>query len=158
MKKTWFHPSDEEPKALEAELRKRIPLAAAMDVRVRGFDRRGLALGAPLEPNLNPKGTAFAGSLYSLAVLAGWSMVRLLTQAMQLECDIVIQESTVSYLKPVETALEAFCPLPEIHDWERFATMLQRRGRARITLDASIYLNREAGLRFRGAYVAQRYP
>ncbi len=152
----WIQISPDELIALEAELRQLIPLAAAMDVRTRGFDGRSLILVAPLEPNVNPKGTAFAGSLYSLAALAGWGMVRLLTRSMRLRCDIVIQESTISYLNPVETSFEAVCPLPEANEWARFSATLLRRGKARITLDVSINQDGRTGVKFHGAYVASQ--
>jgi len=147
-------PSGNELRALETELREHFPVAAAMDVRVAGVDESGLVLGAPLARNVNPKGTAFAGSLYALATLAGWGVVRLLTRASHLDCDIVIQESAVSYLKPVETDFEAICAPPDTQAWSRFATTLERKGKARIALDVSIHQDRDLALRFRGVYVA----
>src|SRR3989338_2624036 len=49
-----------------------VPLARAMDARVVSVDDGRAVLHAPLEPNRNVHGAAFAGSLYSLASLAGW--------------------------------------------------------------------------------------
>ena len=46
--------------ALERALHAQIPLTRAMDVRVLGFDRNGLTLGAALIPNLNHKLTELA--------------------------------------------------------------------------------------------------
>ena len=58
--------------ALEKRILTDIPLARHIGVRVVEFDGSSLALGAPLAANSNHKGTAFGGSLFSLAVLAGW--------------------------------------------------------------------------------------
>jgi len=38
-------------------------------------DDSGIILSAPLLPNANYKGTAFGGSLFSVAVLTGWAWV-----------------------------------------------------------------------------------
>ncbi len=141
--------------ALALELRDHIPMAGAMKVTVTSFDESGLSLSAPLAPNVNPKRTAFAGSLYSVATLAGWGMVWLLTRALQLDCDIVIQEGTVSYLKPVTKDFNAVCALPDAAEWVRFNTMLRRKGKARIGLSASICEGPNLALRFRGIYAAQ---
>ncbi|MHB8456030.1 MAG: YiiD C-terminal domain-containing protein [Acidiferrobacterales bacterium] len=141
--------------ALELELRNHIPMTRAMKLTVSRFDERGLSLSAPLAPNVNPKHTAFAGSLYSLATLSGWGMVWLLTRTLQLDCDIVIQEGAVSYLKPITRDFNAVCPLPEVVEWIRFKTMLVRKGKARIALPASIQQGPDLALRFRGIYVAQ---
>ncbi len=141
--------------ALELEFRDHIPMAGAMKVAVTRFDESGLSLNAPLAPNVNPKHTAFAGSLYSLVTLAGWGMVWLLTRTLHIDCDIVIQEGTVSYLKPVTKDFNALCPLPEAVEWASFKTMLVRKGKARIALPASIQEGPNLALRFRGIYVAQ---
>ena len=52
-------------------LHEEIPLTKAMGVEVNSYDGHCLVLSAPLDPNTNHKDTAFGGSLYSLAVLAG---------------------------------------------------------------------------------------
>jgi thioesterase domain-containing protein len=52
-----------------------ITLAKHMAVVVESADDNSMILRAPLAPNSNHKGTAFGGSLYSLAVLTGWAWV-----------------------------------------------------------------------------------
>lgn len=64
-------------RALQARLLEEIPLARHMEIRVLCSDRRSLLLSAPLAANSNHKGTAFGGSLYSVAVLAGWGLLTL---------------------------------------------------------------------------------
>ena len=54
-----------------------IPLSAAMGVELVSFDNNLLKVGADLQPNINLHGTGFAGSLYAINALCGWSMVHL---------------------------------------------------------------------------------
>ena len=50
-------------------------LARHMGIVVESADDAAVVLRAPLALNANYKGTAFGGSLYSVAVLAGWAWV-----------------------------------------------------------------------------------
>ena len=52
-----------------------IPLAKAMDVEVLDVSKYSLTLKAPLCSNSNMHGTAFGGSLSSIALLTGWSLI-----------------------------------------------------------------------------------
>ena len=54
---------------LQRRIDREIVLAKPMGIIVEAADERALVLRAPLAPNANHKGTAFGGSLYSLAVL-----------------------------------------------------------------------------------------
>ena len=60
-----------------------------------------LALSAPLAPNINDKGCAFGGSLVSLMTLAGWGLIVLKLGALDRDCDVYVQDSSVRYLAPV---------------------------------------------------------
>ena len=148
--------------ALESALHAQIPLTRTMDVRVLGFDQNGLRLGAALTPNLNHKMTAFGGSLNSLATLACWGLVQLLCLSKQRRAiTVIIQESHVQFLRPVTQDFEATCPLPPSPVVETFMHVLERRGRARVELEASIFAHGEIALRFSGQFVAydpERFP
>jgi len=139
---------------LERTLHAEIPLTRAMDVRVLRADQNGLALGAALAPNLNHKKTAFGGSLNSLATLACWGIIQLLVRDHGQAITVVIQESSVQFLKPVMRDFEAVCPLPPEPVSERFLHMLERKGRARLALDSAIHTDGDVALRFSGRFVA----
>lgn len=131
-----------------------IPLSQAMQITARNYDGQSLVLGAPLAPNVNDKSTAFGGSLYNLAVLCGWSLLRLkLNEAGMEKKNIVIQEANTRYLLPVSGELQAECRLvPEA--WQDFLQPLQQRGRARITLNVIIRQQDKPAVEFTGTYVA----
>ena len=139
---------------LERTLHVEIPLTRAMGVRVVRADQNGLVIGAALAPNLNHKKTAFGGSLNSLATLACWGLIQLLVRDRGRTITVVIQESSVQFLKPVMRDFEAICPLPSDPVIERFLHMLERKGRARLALDSAIHADGEIALRFRGQFVA----
>ena len=156
------HIDTERLQALERLLHAEIPLSRAMQVRVLRFDRNGLALGAALAPNLNHKKTAFGGSLNSLATLACWGLIQLLRpEPAKPAMTVVIQESRVQFLKPVARDFEAVCALPPAHKLEKFLNMLERKGRARLELEAGIPASNAMALSFQGRFVAYeraRFP
>jgi thioesterase domain-containing protein len=80
---------------LEATWHREIPLATAMQVAVEGYDGARLTIRAPLAPNRNLHGTAFAGSLFSVCALTGWGATWLKFRERGLSGLIVIAESTI---------------------------------------------------------------
>lgn len=147
---------------LERLLHAEIPLSRAMQVRVLRFDQNGLVLGAALAPNLNHKKTAFGGSLNSLATLACWGLIQLLRpEQPNVAMTVVIQESRVQFLKPVARDFEAVCTLPTKLKLEKFLYTLERKGRARLELEANIPATSGNALSFQGRFVAYeraRFP
>lgn len=139
---------------LEKTLHAEIPLSRAMEVHVLRADLNGLTLGAALAPNINHKQTAFGGSLNSLATLACWGLIQLLVRDRGQAITIVIQESTVQFLKPVKQDFEAICLPPPAAALEKFLHQLVRKGRARLELESTIHSGDEIALRFHGQFVA----
>jgi thioesterase domain-containing protein len=143
-------------RALQATLVGEIPITTAIGLKVAGFEADVLTLAAPLAPNINHKDTAFAGSLNAVLTLAGWSMLWLIANRAAIPAKVVIQDSTIRYLRPVTRDFAAGCGLPASAEVERFLLMLRKKGKARMELAAEI---REAGdlaVAFSGRYVVQR--
>jgi thioesterase domain-containing protein len=141
---------------LENSLLTKIPLVKAMGITVAGYDGRTLVLRAPLGPNVNDKGTAFGGSLYSLAVLAGWGLLCIKLKEENLVGDVVIHESAVTYRLPVTGDLEASCTIPGEGEYSRFIEDFRVTGKGRITLEVRIMRDSRAAVKFTGNYVAYR--
>ncbi|MBF0279417.1 MAG: thioesterase domain-containing protein [SAR324 cluster bacterium] len=144
-------------KDLEERLHRDIMLTQHMGLLVKSYDEKGLVLSAPLERNLNHKQTAFGGSLNCLATLAGWGTVYLILKEMQQQAHIIIQDSEISYLKPVTQDFEAICPQPEEMILRKFKKMIQKKRIGRISLNCLIYQGGEIAVSFRGSYVATAY-
>jgi thioesterase domain-containing protein len=138
--------------ALEQILHNEIPISRALGIRLAGYDGASLSLYAPLEPNLNHKSTAFGGSLYSLAVLCGWGLLHLKLAEARLHKPIVIQESSIRYLHPVEHDMHAECSLGDAA-FNKFLRTLEKHGRARISLDVVITQDNCPAVEFTGRYV-----
>jgi len=129
-------------------------LARHIGIVVESADDAAVVLRAPLAPNANYKGTAFGGSLYSLAVLTGWAWVTRYLAARGLSADAVIQESSTRFLVPVEGELRASAAAPADAQIDKFRKMLQRAGRGRIRVRVDIYYDQTLATCFEGAFAA----
>ncbi|HEX7341414.1 MAG TPA: YiiD C-terminal domain-containing protein [Rhodanobacteraceae bacterium] len=117
---------------MESRIRNEIPLARAIDLRVRAWDGNTLAMAAPLAPNINDKGCAFGGSLASVMTLAGWALVTLALGDRHLDCDVFVGRSEVFYRAPVWRDFLAYATLTEDARWDTFFDTFARRGKTRI--------------------------
>lgn len=124
---------------LQKRIDREIALAKPMGVIVESADDAGVILRAPLAPNSNHKGTAFGGSLYALAVLAGWAWASRYLAAHELAADAVIQESSMRFLRPVHGELRASIEVPSAAEIDKFYRMLVRAGRGRIRLRVDVH-------------------
>ncbi len=114
---------------LEKYLLEHIPISAAMGVRVETSTAAKTVLSAPFSNNINHKKTVFGGSLHAVATLACWSflhvnLIELIDDSMQ----IVIASSEIQYIAPVSTDFKAECHQPAAEEWERFLTILRKKG------------------------------
>lgn len=140
---------------LERYMHDSIPLVRHMHVRVAAFDAAGLTLSAPLAPNINHEQTAFGVSLAGLATLACWGLLWLQLEDHE-HTHIVVNESHLRYLRPVNGELRACCPLPADEILQKFLQTLARRGKARMELKAEILQDGNICTEFQGAFVARR--
>ena len=98
---------------LQSILHEQIPIARAMGVEIVEFVSGELVLRADLAANINVHGTAFAGSLYSICALSGWSMIWLQLRARELQGHIVIRQGQIEYLRPVSEDFECRCSVDQ---------------------------------------------
>lgn len=141
-----------EIKELENYLHEQIPASKLLAVRVKSCSESEVELVAPLKPNINHKSTVFGGSLSVVAILAGWSLVYMHLAGIKNE--IVIQESTMSYLKAANGAFYAISSYNESDLWEKFTRSFNKRGKGRIQVESNVLCNGEVVATFRGTYVA----
>lgn len=124
-----------------------------MGVSVTSLSNQQLCLSAPLQQNINHKSTAFGGSLYNLAVLAGWGLIAARLDNAGLRAEIVIQESQIKYIRPVKNNFVACAEIDDEVRFKQFQQQLQRRDKARISLESRIFEQDELAVRFSGRYV-----
>jgi thioesterase domain-containing protein len=140
--------------AIEHFLHAHIPLAGAMGVKVESYLDGKLVLTAPLRANHNHLGTAFGGSLATLATLAGYALLWI--ELGDQDAHIVIGNSEIHYRSPVRGDLRASCERPDSVTLARFKAQFARKEKARLTLDVTIDGDGGTGMEFRGTYVALR--
>jgi thioesterase domain-containing protein len=139
---------------IERYLHSNIPLSAAMGVQVKVATPEHVQLAAPIGPNINHHQTVFGGSGVVLATLSAWTLLHLRLEHDRLPASLVIQRSSMEYEKPIAGDFEAVCKFSDDDSWQRFRTMFDRRGRARMTLTAHLlYETHEMGT-FVGDFVA----
>jgi thioesterase domain-containing protein len=139
---------------LQDKIMSEFTLARHIGIVVERADDNAIVLSAPLAPNANHKGTAFGGSLFSVAVLTGWAWVTRYLAASNVAADAVIQESTIRYLLPVQGVLRASLASPTAAQIEKFEKMLQRAGRGRIRLRVDIHQGEALASEFEGVFAA----
>ena len=76
-------------------LLKSIPMASHMQLKVVDFGDASFAVSAPLKPNRNDKGMAFAGSLYSAMVLTGWAFVCWRLKRGEIDAEVVVTSADI---------------------------------------------------------------
>jgi thioesterase domain-containing protein len=137
---------------VEQYLHQKIPLSAAMGVRVVERTPGQIVLSAPLGPNRNHLGTAFGGSLNAVATLTGYTAVWLALD--DSSAHVVIRDSNITFRRPVEGEIRAVCLLPEPAALDAFRTDFTRKGKARLALQVSIDQAGQRAVDFTGTFVA----
>ncbi len=143
-------------RALEARILAHLPLARAMQVRMVGFDGERVILAAPLAENINDKGTGFAGSLATLATLAGWCLVTLLGEQAGAHCEAAIYRSEIDFRRPVREELRAEAWVSEAMMVQRLHERLVAGQRARLSILARLGPEADPAVVFAGHYAVWR--
>mgnify|MGYP000011740330 CR=1 FL=1 len=128
----------EEANHLEQFVLKHLPLARAAGIRVDQYTGNRLKLSAPLDKNINDKGTAFGGSLYNLCVITAWGMTDLKAKELGLEGDIVVAKGEINYLKPLKGRLIASVGAPNIEELQTIKHGYESRGKAIFNLEVTV--------------------
>jgi len=137
---------------LLTKLHKEIPVTAHMGINIESYDGKTLVLTSPVALNINDKSTAFGGSLYSLAVLAGWGLLYLKTLQKEIVADIAIYKSSTTFKRAAKSDLRAVCQASgKIFD-ELF-TNFQTFNKAKISLETIVYSAEKLAVKFTGQYV-----
>jgi thioesterase domain-containing protein len=107
-----------------------------------------------LAPNTNHHGTVFGGSASAVAVLSAWGLLHVALVDADIEADLVVQKSSMSYELPItgEFTAEATPPAPE--KWQRFLATLLKYKRARISIRSILNCDEIKVGEFEGDFVA----
>jgi thioesterase domain-containing protein len=139
---------------LQQLIDREIMLAKPMGIIVESADETAVVLRAPLAPNANHKGTAFGGSLYSIAVLTGWAWITRFLATRKLDAEAVIQESSMRFLAPVHGEMRSSIEIPGDAEIDKFQKMLLRAARGRIRLQVNVHAGATLATVFDGLFAA----
>jgi thioesterase domain-containing protein len=139
---------------LERTWHREIPISAAMKIEVVKFANDQLVVRAPLAPNVNVHGTAFAGSLYAIAALCGWGMTWLQLKSRHIDGNIVIADGHIHYAAPVQQEIVATCRFGAL-DLETAMARLTSTGKTRFKLDCVINAHGDEAAHFTGDYAVR---
>jgi thioesterase domain-containing protein len=146
------------PIDLQLLLNTELPITVPLGLRVVTADAAHVIVAAPLAPNRNHRGTAFAGSLNAVATLAAWSWFTRFLAERTLAAQVVLQDSSIAYTRPVVSDFTATATAPEEATIARFLAAFRRSGRGRLRLTVDVADASGVAATFSGRYVAERAP
>jgi len=123
--------------ALEEKVHRAIPVSAAMHFRIEELSRSHITVNAPLEPNVNIHGTAFAGSIYSVAALSAWALLTHVLTERGLDAELVIARGDIKYRAPVKGIIHCECQLSN-NQLQTFVDELVKKNGARIEAEVNV--------------------
>ena len=141
-------------KQLETYIHKNIPISLAMGIQVKAASPQKVILKVPFENNINHQKTVFGGSLHAAATLACWSLLYLNLKKINEQKQVIIASSQIDYLLPVDDNFEVECLEPAFDLWQHFIKTLKAKGKARITLYATIKHKEKLAVTYEGMFVA----
>ncbi len=141
-------------KQLEEKLHKEIPLTKLMDLKIINYNDKELVTTAPLNININDKGTAFGGSLATITIISAWSICWLISKELKVSSEnIVVIKNEHSYKRPVTKDIVCKTFKPDIQEIKNLKEKLLSKGTASIKIKSQIIENGQICVDFIGFYV-----
>jgi thioesterase domain-containing protein len=137
---------------LSSKIQSSIKITDAMGITVTDFSNSSLTLSAPIEKNINDKSTAFAGSIYSLLVLASWALIEGSLKKQGIDADVMVTESSVEFKKAVNSDFTAKATFENSGTIPDFSSLLSGNGKTGIKMVSEIQQKDETAVIFRGLF------
>ena len=139
---------------LQEKLHNEIPLTKVMNIKIEDYNNKELVTSAPLDINVNDKGTAFGGSLSTMTIISSWSMCWLISQELGYDSkNIVVIKNENSYSKPVTRDILCYTQKPTVEQIEVLKSKLEAKGSASIKITSKIVEDENTCVNFTGTYV-----
>jgi len=139
---------------LQEKLHNEIPLTKFMQLTIKEYTDKELITTAPLDININDKGTVFGGSLSTITIISSWSLCWLISQELGFDSqNIVVIRNENSYLSPVTKNIVCYTDKPTIQEIEILKKKLESKGSASIKIKSQIIEDDKVCVEFDGVYV-----
>jgi len=139
---------------LQNKLHNEIPLTKLMQLEIKEYNEKELISTAPLDININDKGTAFGGSLSTITIISSWSLCWLISQMLNYDSkNIVVIKNENKYLKPVTKDIICYTTKPSDEQIQILKEKLEKKGSASITIKSQIIEDGNVCVEFEGVYV-----
>ena len=139
---------------LQNKLHTQIPLTKLMQLRVDTMDEKELVTSAPLDININDKGTAFGGSSNAMTIISAWSACLLITQKLGFDDTMIaIIKNQSSFRAGITEDFKCYTYLPTKEEIEKLNIKLKSKGSTSLKIKSQIIENGKVCLDFEGIYI-----
>ncbi len=141
-------------KDLENFLHKNIPLSKHMQIQIVELTEWEAKLLCPLSANSNHMNTAFGGSISAGLLLACYAWLFNTLKAKGIDSHVVVKESKINFIHPVESDFIISCKAPIRSDYEKLLKILGKKDRAKIQLSATVLVGEKICAQMSSEFVA----
>ena len=121
---------------LQKKLHNEIPLTKLMNINIKEYNEKELITTAPLNININDKGTAFGGSLSTMTIISSWSLCWLISKELGFNSkNIVVIKNENSYKKHVTKDIVCYTQKPSQQEIATLKEKLQTKKSASIKIN-----------------------
>lgn len=139
---------------LENKLHSQIPMTKLMKLHIKSINEEKLITTAPLDININDKGTAFAGSLSTIVTISAWSTCFLKVDNLGYKNPMIaIIKSDTSYKAPITKDIVCQTTQPTKKEFDLVEKKLKEKGSASLKIKSQIIENEKTCVEFEGIYV-----
>ena len=125
-----------------------------MEIKIQDYNEQELITTAPLNPNINDKGTAFGGSLSTITIISAWSLCWLISKELGFDSNnIVIIKNETSFRKPVTKDIVCHTEKPSFEEIKLLKQKLETKKSASLKIQSKIIEDGQTCVDFLGYYV-----
>lgn len=141
-------------KDIENKIHTQIPMTKLMQLELKSIDNSSLITTAPLDINVNDKGTAFGGSLSSITIMSSWCLAYYLSKKFNIENpNIVIFKNETKFIRPVTRDIICTTFIPNEEELNNLKSKLETKNSGSIKIHAQIIEDEKVCVDFQGVYV-----
>jgi|TARA_R110002033_G_scaffold20278_5_gene51323 thioesterase domain-containing protein len=139
---------------IQNKIHTQIPMTKLMKFELKNLDENSLLTTAPLDINVNDKGTAFGGSLNSITIISSWCMAYYLSKKFNLENpSIVIFKNETKFIRPVTKDIICTTFIPNEEEQNTLQTKINTKNSGSIKIHSQIIEEGKVCVDFYGIYV-----